>query len=69
LPKLENRCLDFADLGQEMVDEIALVELLADGIGPGDDLQGSVKANKYTRFSASNPPERGVNSSAKTAQL
>jgi two-component system, chemotaxis family, CheB/CheR fusion protein len=30
---------------------------------------GSVKANKYRRFSASNPPERGVNSSAKTAQL
>ena len=30
---------------------------------------GSVKANKYRRFSASNPAERGGNSSAKTAQL
>jgi hypothetical protein len=32
-------------------------------------LAGSVKANKYRRFSASNPAERGDNSSAKTAQL
>jgi transposase-like protein len=31
--------------------------------------KGSVKANKYRRFSASNPAERGGNSSAKTAQL
>jgi hypothetical protein len=31
--------------------------------------EGSVKANKYRRFSASNPAERGGNSSAKTAQL
>jgi hypothetical protein len=30
---------------------------------------GSVKANKYRRFSASNPAERGGNSPAKTAQL
>jgi hypothetical protein len=30
---------------------------------------GSVKANKYRRFSASNQAERGGNSSAKTAQL
>ena len=30
---------------------------------------GSAKANKYRRFSASNPAERGDNSSAKTAQL
>jgi hypothetical protein len=31
--------------------------------------RGSVKANKYRRFSASNPSERSGNSSAKTAQL
>ena len=30
---------------------------------------GSAKANKYRRFSASNPAERGGNSSSKTAQL
>jgi hypothetical protein len=32
-------------------------------------LHGSVKANEYRRFSASNPAECAGNSSAKTAQL
>jgi hypothetical protein len=35
----ENRRLHLADLGQQMVDEIALIELLADRIRPGHDLQ------------------------------
>jgi uncharacterized protein len=40
--------------------QVSLGELYAEGYGVPQD--GTVKANKYRRFSASNPTERGDNS-------
>ena len=64
---LASRLMGCAGEG-DPVSAAARVAALAFSAVP-DAPAGSVKANKYRRFSASNPAERGGNSSAKTAQL